>query len=283
MSAGSSLVFLGAALAAGTFGGAAVLRRIGERGPTRTVMGTSAAVVVVFGMLAVLPRPPVPQGAMLPLLAMAAALGAGWTTDTASMRLPHTTANSALAAVPAGSVIAVSAAPVAAGIVFKPPTTRTVIVWHVWGRAALAVFTLASLRHPGPGAPGGGLVAVLGVTLAVLAVGRLLVWAGQAGAGDPVWVAACVMAAASHALLTAGVPVHGPGAWAVAWMGASVFLASGATAALALAAVTGGGLAIAGRPVLAGQWTALGLIGFVVAWKFTPLGPDFAGGWAALA
>ena len=294
-------MFLGVTLAAGTLGGAAVLRRIGERGPSCAVMGTAAGAVLAFGVLAVLPRPPVPAGAMLPLLAVAATLGAGWITDTASMRLPHTTANTALAAVaaaslagwdqiaggrgavPAGAVIAVSAAPVAAGIVFRPPTTRTVILWHAWGRAALAVLTLASLRHPGPGAPGGGLVAVLGVTLAVLAAGRLLVWSGQAGAGDPVWVAACVMAAASHASLTAGVPVPGVGAWAVAGMGASAFLAAGGAAALALAAATSRGRGIFRRPVLAGQWTTLGLIGFVAAWKFTPFGLNVAEGWATLA
>ena len=99
MTAGSSLVFLGLALAGGAFGGIATLRRLGEAGPSCALIGVTGATTLAFGVLAVLPHPPVSAGAMLPLMAATAALGVGWTTDTASLRLPHTTANTMLAVV----------------------------------------------------------------------------------------------------------------------------------------------------------------------------------------
>ena len=294
MSAGSSLVFLGLALAAGAFGGAGVLRRLGESGPSCALVGVSGAAALAFGVLAVLPSPPAPPGAMLPLIAAAPTLGVGWTTDTASMRLPHTVSNTMLAAVAwasaegwlqaagspmplAGVLIAVSLAPAAAGAAFAAPTTRTVWLWHSGGLAALAAAGIAAALDGGTGR---GPLAVLAVTLAVLAGGWLLVWAGQAGAGDPVWVAACTTAAASHAAISAGGPLPGLEALAVASMGASAFLAVGGSAALLLAVVSARGRKPASRqPVLAGQWTALGLVGFAAVWKLTPLGPAAGAGW----
>lgn len=297
MAAGSSLVFLGLALAGGAFGGAATLRRLGEPVPSCALMGIAGAVTLTFGVLAVLPSPPMPVGSTLPLIAATAALGVGWTTDAASMRLPHTTANTMLAVVAwasaegwqqtagapmpsAGAVIAAALAPVVAGMAFKPPSTRTVWIWHLGGGAALAGFALAAvLGAPDGPRPGDGPLAALGVTLAALGGGRLLAWTGRAGAGDPVWVAAGVMAAASHASMSSGVPLQGLEALAPAALGASVFLTFGGAAALLLAAVSAarGREPLSRQPVLAGQWAALGLIGFAVAWKLTPLG------WAAAA
>ena len=57
-----------------------------------------------------------------------------------------------------------------------------------------------------------------------------------------------------------------------------MFLVIGGTSALALAAVSAtlGRRPVAQEPVLAGQWAAIGLIGFTVAWKLTPLGRALA-------
>lgn len=320
MPIGLSLIFLGVTLAAASLGGRAVLIRIGEEGSSCVLSAVAGAVALGYGVLALLPRPPIPAAAMLPLLAVAAALGVGWSTDTASRRLPHTVANTTLAAVSAaafagwlqvsgggsiahpGAVIAAAAAPAAAGVLFGPPTTRTVIWWHLLGRAAVAAMPAAAVLRSGMSAAG-GLLAVAAVGGAVLAAGRALVWAGQAGAGDPVWVASFAVAAASHAVLSAGRPTPGGEALAVAVMGASVFLMVGGVAALAILAAESAVSRLSSRRsrgshragerrsgssedartgeaptvqrqrlTLAGQWSALGIAGFAAVWKFTPLG-----------
>ena len=104
MPIGLSLVFLGVVLAAASLGGRAVLIRLGEDGPSCALSGASGAAALGYGVLALLPRPPIPAAALLPLLAVAGALGVGWTTDTASRRLPHTVANTTLAAVSAAAL-----------------------------------------------------------------------------------------------------------------------------------------------------------------------------------
>ena len=281
-----------------------MLIRLGEDGPSCALSGASGAAALGYGVLALLPRPPIPAAALLPLLAVAGALGVGWTTDTASRRLPHTVANTTLAAVSAAAlagwhqvgggpppspaaVIAAAAAPAAAGVLFGPPTNRTVAWWHLMGLSAVAACAAAALVGAGTAAAAGGLLAVLAVGCGVLAAGRVLVWAGQAGAGDPVWVASFAMAAASHAVLSAGRPTAAGEALAVAVIGASMFLVAGGAAALLILAAgwaadrmraapgRGPGTAGGGRGArltLAGQWSALGIAGFAAAWKLTPLG-----------
>ena len=309
MPAGPSLVFLGVALAAASFGGGAVLRRLGESGPSCALSATAGALALVYGTLAVLPRPPFTLAAMLPLLAITAALGVGWITDTASTRLPHTTANTTLAVVsiaslagwlqvstdapslPTGVITMTMAIPTVAGIVFAPPTTRTVIWWYSLGIASVLGCVSVAFLHPGASsAEALGISAAFAVGLAVLIAGRILVQVGQAGAGDPVWLASSALAASSHAVLSAGTPTA-PEAVMVATMGASIFFVVGGLIALlinaahranawfrskrSLDAPTKEALQI----TLAGQWSALGMMGFVIIWKFTPLGTNMTTTW----
>ena len=318
LSVGFSLLFLGTTLAAASIGGGIVLRRMGQDGPSCALSGAAAAVALSHGVLAVLPSPPIPAVASAPLLMVTAALGVGWTTDTASKRLPHTVANTTLAAValasyagwrqlafnaevPAeGLVIAAAAAPAVAGILFAPPSRRSVWLWHLFGAGTAASCAAAALLHPEAStAAACGLVAVIGVGLGVLAAGHVLVRAGQAGAGDPVWVAAFATAAASHAVLSAGRLLPVGESLAVAVIGASMLLVAGGVSALVIlsagrvlarlrlggAAVSGAGAPLMGdrtHLTLAGQWTALGIMAYAAVWKLTPLGASVAASWLAV-
>lgn len=318
MSVGLSLIFLGVALAAASFGGVAVLHRLGENGSSCALSATAGSIALIYSILALLPHSEIPSAAMLPLLVMPAALGVGWITDTASMRLPHTTANTALAvvsiatffgwlqivvetpALPAGVVIAAMTTPTVAGVVFSPPTVRSVIWWYSLGVTSMAGCVIAAFVHPDISfATGLTLVIVFAVGVAVLIAGRLLVWAGQAGGGDPVWLASFTVAASAHAVLSAGKLLTATETMLIAVMGASTFFIIGGLLALLMNAARRVfvwflskryGQADSGKKLsdvtqetlqftLAGQWSALGLIGFVIAWKFTPLGENMTETW----
>ena len=184
-------------------------------------------------------------------------------------------------------MIAAAAAPAAAGVLFGPPTNRTVAWWHLMGLSAVAACAAAALVGAGTAAAAGGLLAVLAVGCGVLAAGRVLVWAGQAGAGDPVWVASFAMAAASHAVLSAGRPTAAGEALAVGRdRGVDVPRGGGSSGAADPRRRMGRRPHARGpragprhrrrragaRLTLAGQWSALGIAGFAAAWKLTPLG-----------
>lgn len=310
MSVGLSLIFLGIALTGASFGGGAVLRRLGEGVPSCALPATAGALALTYGTLAVLPRPDIPANAMLPLLVVTSALGVGWTTDTASMRLPHTTANTTLAVVsvasffgwqqiitdspplPAFMIVTATALPVITGISFAPPTTRSVVWWYSLGTLPMAGCALVASFHPDASFQSAlGLLAVFTISLAILAGGRILVWTGQAGGGDPVWIASFASAAAAHAVLSAGRSLAVAEAILLAVIGTSTFFIVGGSAALSINAARRilAHLRIKkhlyrhAEPkntparqtlevTLAGQWCTIGIIGFVIIWKFTPLG-----------
>ena len=310
MSVGLSLIFLGVALAGASFGGGAVLRRLGEGGPSCALSATAGALALTYGTLAVLPRPDIPADAMLPLLVITSALGVGWTTDTASMRLPHTTANTTLAVVSAASffgwqqitvdsptlpafmIVIATALPTMAGVLFAPPTTRSVVWWYLLGTLPMVGCALVASLHPDASFQSAlGLLAVFTISLTILVGGRILVWTGQAGGGDPVWIASSASAAAAHAVLSAGRSLAVAEAILLAVMGTSIFFIVGGSAALSINATRR--ILVRSRikkhryrhakpentpaqqtleVTLAGQWCTIGMIGFVIIWKFTPLG-----------
>ena len=310
MSVGLSLIFLGIALAGASFGGGAVLRRLGEGAPSCALSATAGGLALAYGTLAMLPRPHIPSNAMLPLLVVTSTLGVGWTTDTASMRLPHTTANTILAVVSAASffgwqqiiadsppppafmIVIATALPTIAGILFAPPTTRSVVWWYLLGALPIAGCALVASFHPDASFQSAfGLLAVFTISLAILAGGRILVWTGQAGGGDPVWIASFALAAAAHAVLSAGQSLAAAEAVLLAVMGTSIFFIVGGLAALLINVVRRVLAHLRMKKhryryvkpknipaqqtlevTLAGQWCTVGMIGFVIIWKFTPLG-----------
>ena len=247
-------------------------------------------------------------------------------------------------------VVLLSVAPVIAGATCRPPTVAQVKYWYLLGVLAVVASSvlLAGFASGGDAAvclssgvnsvsdasgvnsvSGVGYVltydsgyaqdfgyawagpfTVAAVTLAVLAVGRILARLGRVGGGDPVWIAFCVMAASSHALLSTGVDTlngwsdgtvksatvsTGWLAAAVSVVGAATFLAVGGISAL-LFGMSGYVLhqrrsnqrliwrskpvsvdaqtstSLVGYPLIAGPWTTVGLTAFTVIWKFTPLG-----------
>ena len=322
MSIAFSTIFIGVMLLASVFGPIATLRRIGERGPSCALLGVTGVVGAILSLLALLPSvyAPMPTAAMWPLLVVVAALCVGWATDTVSTRLPHVTSSTALMAVSAAAFLGwaevtnnwqtstwavtfLAVAPVVAGAVIRPPDTLVVLCWYGAAMAAVVASALSSLIladqvswiWTGPSA-------VMAVTLFVLLAGWLAVRFGQMGGGDPGWLAFCVMAAASHVLLSVDGTMVGLAALAMSVLGAAMFLAISSASALMLTGVSyiysqvfasnGGSVGSAGqdesthrtvRPLLAGQWATVGLLVFVVVWKFTPLGANMIDMWGVWA